>query len=212
MPSGFFGAFIVTPAELASALFRSDGSFVRMVVGSGATDNYIDPELVPGVLDHMLDTEDLPFPYPVVGVGGTILEDVSTRAILCTVMDDNGCDRAFHLILVPGLGLGSHLLSVCSAMRKGVAALFYPENPRLETMDGTCTVPMTPHGVDKTDKLLCCVQIKLQGGAGGVIENGSDGLALKVESADLWHRRMGDINSKSLDILRKEPSNGVDYT
>ena len=35
---------------------------------------------------------------------------------------------------------------------------------------------------------------------------------MKAKSANLWHRRMGHINGKSLDVLRKEPGNGVDYT
>ena len=39
-----------------------------------------------------------------------------------------------------------------------------------------------------------------------------DSLALKAESANPWHRRMGHMNGKSLDVLRKEPGNGVDYT
>ena len=42
--------------------------------------------------------------------------------------------------------------------------------------------------------------------------NASDGFALRVKSAGLWHRRMGHINGKSLDVLRKEPTNVVDYT
>ena len=39
-----------------------------------------------------------------------------------------------------------------------------------------------------------------------------DGLALRVGTASLWHRRMGHINSKILDVLRKEAANGIDYT
>ena len=39
-----------------------------------------------------------------------------------------------------------------------------------------------------------------------------DGLAPTSESAELGHRRMGHINHKSLDVLRKKPSSGVDYT
>ncbi len=49
------------------------------------------------------------------------------------------------------------------------------DKPRLETVDRTCTVPMPPHGVDKTGKLLCSVKIKFKGGAGGVIKSGPDG-------------------------------------
>ena len=39
-----------------------------------------------------------------------------------------------------------------------------------------------------------------------------EGLALKADSANLWQRRMGHIDGKSLDVLRKEPGNGIDYT
>ena len=44
-----------------------------------------------------------------------------------------------------------------------------------------------------------------------VLRDNPDGLALKAESSNLCHRRMGHTNGKSLDVLRKEP-NGVDYT
>ena len=45
-----------------------------------------------------------------------------------------------------------------------------------------------------------------------VLGDNPDGLALKAESANLWYRCMGRINGKSLDVLRKEPGNSVDYT
>ena len=61
---------------------------------------------------------------------------------------------------------------------------------------------------------MCSSKVKLGGGAGGqmVLERAPDGLALNSESAELWHRRMGHINHKSLDVLRKEPASGIDYT
>ena len=70
------------------------------------------------------------------------------------------------------------------------------------------------HGVDASGKLVCSIEVRLGGGAGGLMVPGNapDGLALRVESVGLWHRRMGHINGKSLDVLRKEPTNGVDYT
>ena len=38
------------------------------------------------------------------------------------------------------------------------------------------------------------------------------GVTLRTESVELWHRRMGHINTRSMDILRKEKGNGVEYT
>ena len=35
---------------------------------------------------------------------------------------------------------------------------------------------------------------------------------MRAESADLWHRRLGDINSRILDVLRKVEGNGIGYT
>ena len=34
---------------------------------------------------------------------------------------------------------------------------------------------------------------------------------MRAESANLWHRRMGHINRKSMDVLRRMPGSGVDY-
>ena len=67
---------------------------------------------------------------------------------------------------------------------------------------------------DTTGKVMYSIKVKLGGGAGDqmVLGDNPDGLALKAESANLWHRRMGHINGKSLDVLRKEPANGIDYT
>ena len=67
---------------------------------------------------------------------------------------------------------------------------------------------------DETGKRMCFIEVKQGGGAGGqmVLGRASDGLVLTSESPALWHRRMGHINHKSLDVLRKEPASGVDYT
>ena len=45
-----------------------------------------------------------------------------------------------------------------------------------------------------------------------VLGRAPDGLAVPSEPAELWHRHTGHINNESLDVLRKEPAIGVDYT
>ena len=50
---------------------------------------------------------------------------------------------------------------------------------------------------------MCSFKVELGGGPGG--------LAMRAESADLWHRRMGHIKRKSTDVLRRMPGSGVDY-
>ncbi|CAB1109507.1 unnamed protein product [Ectocarpus sp. CCAP 1310/34] len=213
LPSGFFGAFMATHAELSLAPFRSDVSSIQMVVDSGATDNYLDPGLTPGLRAHMRDVERLRVPHTIVAAGQHVLKGVATGTIFGAVTDDNGNDRhvSFRGILVPGLG--TNLFSVTLAMLKGVATLFHPDNPRLESRD--VVFPMQTLGLDATTgKRIYSIEVKLGGEPGGptVLGDAPDALALKVESADLWFRRMGHINGKTLDVLRKEPVNGVHYT
>ena len=129
-----------------------------------------------------------------------------------TVADDSGHNRqdSFRVVLVPGLG--TNLFSVTAALSNEVASLFCPDNPRLES--GDVIVPMNIRGVDDTGKITCSITVKLGAEDGGrqTLGEAPDGLALRVETGSLWQRRMGHINSKSLDVLRKEAANGIDYT
>ena len=93
-----------------------------------------------------------------------------------------------------------------AAMSKGMATFCHPLNLKLES--GDVVIPMqTCEADDETVKRMCFMEVNQGGGAGGqmVLGRASDGLVLASESAALWHRRMGHINHKSLDVLRKEP-------
>ena len=149
----------------------------------------------------------------IVAHGQHLLKGVTTRIIFGAVTDDNGNDRcvSFRIVLVPDLG--TNLFSVTAAMQKGTATLLNPANPRLES--GDVVILMQTCAVDNANgKLMCSIEEKLGSGAGGqmVLGRAPDGLALKSESAELWHRCMVYINYKSVDILRKETARGVDYT
>ena len=138
-----------------------------MVADSGTTNNYLDPAITPGDL----------------------LKGVTTGTTFGAVTDDNGNDRlvSFRVVLVPDLG--TNLFSVTAAMQKGVTTLFHPTNPGLES--GNVVIPMQTCGVDDTtEKPMCSIEVILRGGAGGhmVLGRAADGLALKSESAELWHR------------------------
>ena len=87
-------------------------------------------------------------------------------------------------------------------MWKGVSTIFHPHTPRMELDD--IVLPMNLLRTDeKTGKLLCSIKVELGGGPRG--------LALRGESSNMWHRRVGHINRKSMDVLRRMPGSGVDY-
>ena len=212
LSQGLFGAFMATPADASQEPFRSDGSSLLLLVDSGASDNYLDPALTPGLRAYMSDVQDLRVPHTIVAAGQHLLQGVATGTISGTVKDDGGNDLpvSVRAILVPGLG--TNLFSVSEAMLKGVATIFHPENPRLESEK--VKVPMQNLGVAAaTGKLMYTIRLKLGGGTGGQQVPGCApaGLALRTETADLWHRRMGHLNRKSMDVLRRQLENGVDY-
>ena len=90
--SVFFGVIMATPAEMSLAPFRLDGSCIRMVVNSEATDKYLEPALSPGVRAHMCDVEDVQVSQTIVAAGRHLLKGVTTRTIRGAVMDDNRND------------------------------------------------------------------------------------------------------------------------
>ena len=139
---------MATPAEMSLAPFLSDGSFISMVVDSGATDNYVDPALTPGLRAYMCDVEELRVPHTIVAAGQNLLQGVTTETICGAVTDDSGNDRliSFRVIVVPGLG--TNLFSVTAAMLKRVEKLFHPTNPKLEE-DGVCLLYTSPSPRDK---------------------------------------------------------------
>ena len=139
---------MATPAKLSLVPFLSDGSFISMVVDSGATDNYVDPALTPGLRAYMREVEELRVPHTIVAAGQNPLHGIAAGTICGAVTDDSGNDRliSFRLIVVPGLG--TNLFSVTAAMLTGLATLVHPTNPRLEK-DGV-VVPMQLLGVDDT--------------------------------------------------------------
>ena len=57
--------------------------------------------------------------------------------------------------------------------------------------------------VETTGRLPCSFDLELGRGTGG--------LALRAESALVRKQLMGHINRKSMDVLRKQAGNGVEY-
>ena len=86
-------------------------------------------------------------------------------------------------------GLGRNLFSVKQAARNGVVSIFDMTNPKLETHANT--FPLQELGHD-----LYYLSLNLAGGGIG------PELAMQAEAnGNLWHRRLGHLNRKSLSLL-----------
>ena len=67
---------------------------------------------------------------------------------------------------------------------------------------GNTVLPLTPPVTDD----LYSFKLTLTDG------DSAAGVALRAESANRWHRRVGHINGRYLDVLRRVPGNGVEFT
>ena len=177
---------------------KTDSNSIPVFVDSGASEHYLDIDLHLGLRERMLDYEILKEPHQIIPAGEHVIEGISKGTIIGTFNDQHGEKQkmAFSAIAVPGLG--RHLFSPFVASRMGVVTIFDSVQLRLEM--GDVTVPMKR--LDN-NTILCSISLEL---------DNPTTTAMRAESADLWHRRSGHINSRSLDVLRKVEGNGIGYT
>ena len=209
LPDGVFRAHMASTPDLSGESgLLTDGTCIELLVDSGASFNFVDPELTPGLLASMTGYEPVQVPHQIVAAGKHILYRVAAGIINGTIADNGGNKRdfSFRAIIVPGLG--TNLFSVSLVMVEGMAALFYQDKPRLEK--GDLVLPMKTLGVDATTaQNMCSIAVALENRAGISVK--PNGAALRVVSDDLWHRRMGHANRNSIGVLRKIPHSGVEY-
>ena len=146
---------------------------------------------------------------------GHALKGGATGAVQGTVTDDVGNKFyvSYSVNVIPGPG--TNLFSSTTAMQKGVASLFYPTSPRSEK-EGNVVLPTQDLGVDPaTGKTLCSVDVELLDTELTTLltlASPTGGVVMQAASVDLCHRRMRHINRKTMDVLRKVPANGIEYT
>ena len=140
------------------------------------------------VVDSTARLQDMMTDYwvlrTIVAAGQHVFQVVATGTVQGTVIDDGGRERNFFFQATVVPGMGANMFSVTEAMWKGVSIIFHTHKPRMELDD--IVRQMNLLGTDeKTGKLLCSIKVELGGGRGG--------LAMRAESANLWHRRRGHI-------------------
>ena len=93
-----------------------------------------------------------------------------------------------------------NLLSVKTATRNGIVSLFGSDNPWLEAFG--VTLPLR----GEQDDLYSFV-LDLSADAYGATE-----LAMNaVSNAQLWHRRLGHFNRRSLELTQRDDGNGITF-
>ena len=115
------------------------------------------------------------------------------------VVDNNGVRRLIQLSCLTVPGIGRNPFSVKQAVRNGVVSIFDMTNSRLETHNHT--FPLQQLGHD-----LYYFLLDLAGGG-----NGSELAMQAAANANMWHRRLGHLNRKSLSLPNNLYNNGVSF-
>ena len=127
------------------------------------------------------------------------LNGIVQRVLRGHVIDDRRLRRLVQLscLIVPGLG--RNLFSVKQAARTGVVSIFDMNNPRLKA--NKLTFPLQALGHD-----LYSFSLDLTHGG-----NGPEQAMQAAAKANVWHRQLGHLNRKSLDLLKNLDNTGVRF-
>ena len=177
---------------------RHSNDAVNVVVDSGASGHYFDDTIIPGLRDNLDNYQLLDVPRKITTAGKGHLYGVAQGILRGRVIDDKGQRRLVQLscLIVPGLG--RNLFSVKQAARNGIVSIFDMDSPRLEA--NNFTLPLQELGSD-----LYSFSLDFTNATGAE-------LAMQTTAdATLWHRRLGHLNRKSLNVLKKCDNNGVSF-
>ena len=201
-----FGGIINADNELALAVVpaaekwnRGSNSLVSVVVDSGTSGHYFDDALIPGLRYRLDNYQKLAIRRWITTAGGHQLEGAGQVLLRVHIIDAQGVQRLIQILVLIVPGLRRNLVSVKQASRNGAVSIFDKHNPRLEA--NNFALPL-----QELENDLYFVSLDLVSGSSG------PELAMQAAAiATLWHRRMGHLNRKRLDLLKKVNNNGVSF-
>ena len=183
-------ALMSSPAPVACHNASDCSNLVHILVDSGASDHYVDEFLIPELNRRLLDYTCLTTPRRILTAGGALLDGTGEGNLQRVIIENygNGHFVRIQIFVVPTIV--RNLFLVKTATRNGIVSIFDRENPRLEAF--AITLPLR----GEQDDLYSFV-LDLRADAYGATE-----LAINAMfNAQLWHRRLGHLNRRSLELM-----------
>ena len=194
-------------ANIAPKSCTHRGTIAALLVDSGATDHYLGDKLVPRLRDKMLNLIKLVVPKRIPTVGGHALLGTEQGIMFGTFADNKGLRHVVKLLSVIVSGLGRNIFSSAVASKKGVKTIIKDGKHRMT--EGNVILPLKQLPGDMG---LCSTDLRL-GASRNAKKATSDGMVMAVQANDgVWHHRIGHMNRRSIELLRKIDNNGVEYS
>ena len=210
------GFMFATCSRISGRNFAASSTGVGLLVDTGASETMFDNRLIPDGNLHDYTQRNSP---KIVDVAGeSQLKGTATGILHCTVKDNRGQRLRVRIqgLIVPGIG--RNIFSPTSLLKKGLRCVVEESTPHL-TIQGK-VIPLTQ---DPRDQGMCTLDITFEqnvqpSGTKSLVPHQkqsqthtANAVCFTLVSADTWHRRLGHLNARSLDILRKDTGTGVDY-
>ena len=193
-------ALTSSPAPAACNNARDYSNLVHVLVDSGASDHYFDDFLSSELNRRLLDYTCLTTPRKILTAGGALLDGTGEGILQGVITDNYGNGHLVRIQILVVPTIGRNLFSVKTATRNGIVSIFDRENSRLEAFG--ITLPLR----GEQDELYSFV-LDLSADAFGATE-----LAINaVSKAQLWHRRLGPFNRRSLELMQRHGGNGTTF-
>ena len=187
------------PAALKHEPSAGDDS-VTVLVDSGASGHYFDDPIIPSLRHRLLNCVLLTTPRTILTSGGALLDGTAKLILQGLATDNHGKQHHARIAILIVPGIGRNLFSVKSATKKGVVSIFDFDNPRLE-LSGI-TVPLRVEDDD-----LYALVFDLNADSYGGKELATNAMT----NAQIWHRRLGRFNKRSLELMQRRDGNGVAF-
>ena len=193
-------ALMSSPAPVAYNNVSDCNNLVHVLVHSGASGHYSDDFLIPELNHRLLGYTCFTTPLKMLTTGGALLDGTGEGILQGVITDNYGSGQLVRIQVLVVPTIGRNLLSAKSATRNGIISIFDRENPRLEAFG--VTLPLR----GKQDDLYSFV-LDLSADAYGATE-----LAMNVVSkAQVWHRRLGHLNRRSLELMQRHGGNVITF-
>ena len=187
--------------------FTPSAKGATLLVDSGASESFLDDELIPDLKTRMREFKTLSTPREITTAGKHTLYGIGTVSLLPSATttvpsSQSTCARWWNP--------DSTETSLPQPLR------FVLEKKPYLTIRGT----VIPLKQDPRDQGTCSLDITFQRDSHGVLgksegvspDSGSGVVYTATTSASVWHRRLGHINPRNMEVLRNKKGNGVEYT
>ena len=210
----FDGGFTFTAA--ATRLFTPSTKDAMLLVDNGTSGSFVDDELIPGLKERMREFKELSTPKEITTAGKHTIYRVGTGIIPFTIRNSHGSQLPVNLRALVVPGLGRNIFTPTAELKNGVIFVLEVGNPHLTF--GGIIISLKQ---DSRDQEMCSFDImvernpqnELLGKPEGVSHNDTPGVVYAATAdADIWHRRLRHMNLRSMELLRRNEGNGVEYT